>query len=81
MKLSQLIEYNVRNNFFQKSCKNEAGRLVRDLFLCKILGLGNMCITIICFQIYDVIDLKLNIAFLSSRFPKLPKRSGKKLNI
>ena len=33
MKLDQLIEYNKRNNFLQKSCENEAGRVVPDLFL------------------------------------------------
>ena len=33
MKFDQLIEYNMRNVFLQKSCKNEAGRLVPDLFL------------------------------------------------
>ena len=33
MKFGQLIEYNKRNIFLQKSCKNEAGRLVPDLFL------------------------------------------------
>ena len=33
MKLSQLLEYDKRNIFFQKLCGNEAGRLVQDLFL------------------------------------------------
>ena len=33
MKYGQLIEYNVKNIFLQKSRRNEAGRLVPDLFL------------------------------------------------
>ena len=33
MKYGQLIEYNVKNIFLQKSLRNEAGRLVPDLFL------------------------------------------------
>ena len=33
MKFGQLIEYNKRNIFLQKSCRNEAGRLVSDPFL------------------------------------------------
>ena len=33
MKIVQLIEYNVRNTFHQRSCRNEAGRLVPELFL------------------------------------------------
>ena len=33
MKFGQLIENNKGNIFLQKSCKNEAGRLVLDLFL------------------------------------------------
>ena len=33
MKFGQLIEYNERENFLQKSCWNDAGRLVPDLFL------------------------------------------------
>ena len=33
MKFSQLIEYNQRKNFLQKSCRNETGRLVLDFFL------------------------------------------------
>ena len=33
MKFGQLIGYNKRNIFLQKSCKNEAGRLFPDLFL------------------------------------------------
>ena len=33
MKFGQLIEYSKRNIFFKKSRKNEAGRLVLDLFL------------------------------------------------
>ena len=33
MKFAQLIEYNKRNIFPQKSCRNEARRLVLDLFL------------------------------------------------
>ena len=33
MKFGQLIEYNKRNTFLQKYAKNEAGRLVPDLFL------------------------------------------------
>ena len=33
LKCGKLIKLNVRNIFLQKSCKNEAGRLVPDLFL------------------------------------------------
>ena len=33
MKFGQLIEYNARNIFLQKSCRNEAETLVPDLFL------------------------------------------------
>ena len=33
MKLGQLIEYNNRNIFFKNYAKNEAERLVLDLFL------------------------------------------------
>ena len=33
MKLSRLIDNNKRNTFLQKLCRNEAGRLVPDLFL------------------------------------------------
>ena len=33
MKFSQLIEYNKRNIFLQNLYRNEAGRLVPDLFL------------------------------------------------
>ena len=33
MKFDQLIEYYVRNIFFENHAKNEAGRLVPDLFL------------------------------------------------
>ena len=33
MKLSQLIEYGVKNNFFKNHSENEAARLVSDLFL------------------------------------------------
>ena len=37
-KFGQLIEYNIKNIFHQKSCKNEAGRLVPDqLFFKKSL--------------------------------------------
>ena len=32
MKFRQLIEYNVRNLFFKNHTKNEAGRLVPNLF-------------------------------------------------
>ena len=32
MKLSQLLEYNVRNIFLKKHAKNETGRLVSNLF-------------------------------------------------
>ena len=32
-KSGQLIEYNMRNIFLKKHAKNEAGRLVPDLFL------------------------------------------------
>ena len=32
MKSGQLIEYNVRNIFLEKSCKNQTGILVPDLF-------------------------------------------------
>ena len=36
MQFGQLIEYNVRNIFLQKSCQDKAGRLVSNLFLlCK----------------------------------------------
>ena len=33
MKFSQWIEYIVRNNFLQKSCRKWGGRLVPDFFL------------------------------------------------
>ena len=33
MKFGQLKEYNKRNIFLQKLCRNEAGRLVPDPFL------------------------------------------------
>ena len=33
MKLGQLIEYNMIKIFPEKLCRNEAGRLVPDLFL------------------------------------------------
>ena len=33
MKLGQLLEYNKKNIFFKNYAKNEAGRLVPDLFL------------------------------------------------
>ena len=32
MKSGQLTEYNVRNIFLEKSCKNQTGILVPDLF-------------------------------------------------
>ena len=32
MKFGQLIEYDKRNNFFQSHAKNDAGRLVPDIF-------------------------------------------------
>ena len=35
MKLGELIEYNKRNFFFKNYAKNEAGRLVPDLFFFK----------------------------------------------
>ena len=46
LKVGQVIEYNKRNIFLQKSCKNEAGRLVPDLFLffkkalCEVKAIG-----------------------------------------
>ena len=33
MEFRQLIEYNVRNSFVQKSLKSDVGRLVPDLFV------------------------------------------------
>ena len=33
MKLSQLLEQNMRNIFLKKSCKNGAGRPIPDLFI------------------------------------------------
>ena len=33
MKFAQLIEYHVRNNFFEINAEKKAGRLVPDLFL------------------------------------------------
>ena len=46
IKFAQLTGYNERNIFFQKSCRNETGRLVTDLFLffkkalCKVKASG-----------------------------------------
>ena len=34
LKFGQLIECNKRNIFLHNSCKNAAGRLIPDLFLC-----------------------------------------------
>ena len=33
MKFGQLIQYNKKNIFLQKSCRNDAGKLVPDCFL------------------------------------------------
>ena len=33
IKFGQLTKYSVRNIFLQKSCRNEVGRLVPDLFV------------------------------------------------
>ena len=43
--------------------------------------LGNMCIAIICFSIYDVINFEINHAFLIKPFSTWPKRQDKNLNI
>ena len=38
--------------------------------------LGNMCIIIVCFPVCDVINSELTLAFISSRFPTWPEKSG-----
>ena len=42
--------------------------------------LGNICISIICFPVYDVSNFKINLSltFLSSRFSTWPKKSDQK---
>ena len=40
--------------------------------------LGDMCILVVCFAVHNVINLKLNLAFLSSCFSVWLKRSGLK---
>ena len=35
-----------------------------------------MCIVIICFPVFDVINFEIKFTFLSSRFPIWPKNSG-----
>ena len=40
--------------------------------------LGNICIVSICFPVCGVIDFEINLAFLSSHFPRWPKKSGQK---
>ena len=43
MNFAQLTEYNVRKLFFfRKSCKNEAGRLVPEIFLFFKRALSNV---------------------------------------
>ena len=43
--------------------------------------MGNMCIVIIWFPVYDAITLKLTLAFLLSRFILDQKCQDKKINL
>ena len=48
MKFGQLIQYKKRNIFLQKSCKNETGRLVPDLFLFFRKALYEVKASVVC---------------------------------
>ena len=43
--------------------------------------LGNMCIAIVCFPGYGVVNFEINLTFQSSRFSTGPKSYDKNLNI
>ena len=55
---------------------NSPNFIVWLLLLLEILG--NICIVIICFPIYDVVNFENNLSFFSSDFPTRPKRLGLK---
>ena len=60
MKFGQLIEYNKRNIFLPKSCKNETVRLVSDFYFKKSSTWGKIKWSAAWFQ-YISISLKLGI--------------------
>ena len=43
--------------------------------------LDTMCVVIICFSIYDIINFEINLALLSGRFPTWPKKLQKFENL
>ena len=53
-----------------------------SLFGCIYLTLGNICIVIICFLVYDIINFEINLSFLITSFSYITKKTqGKYLNI
>ena len=48
---------------------------------CLLDLLGHMCIVIICYPVFDVINFELTLAFLSSRFPTWLNSQDKNVNI